>query len=242
MAIQSNTLLAAHRHGVKRLLFLGSSCIYPKLAEQPIRENSLLTGALESTNRAYALAKIAGIELCWSLNRQYGANFLAAMPTNLYGPGDNYHPENSHVIPGLLRRFHEAKVTQQSDVIVWGTGNPKREFMYSDDMAGACVHLMRLPAPAFTELLGSQDIADDEFAPPLINIGTGSDVSIQELSKLIAGTVGYQGEICFDSSKPDGTPRKLLDIARLTDSGFTAATDLATGLSLAYQNFLEIQN
>ena len=186
LAIQDNVINAAWKHGVTRLLFLGSSCIYPKMAPQPLREDSLLTGPLESTNRAYALAKIAGVELCWSYNRQYGAKFLGVMPTNLYGPGDNYHPENSHVIPGLLRKFHEARATGAESVTVWGTGTPRREFLLSDEMADACLHLIQLDDATYGSLLGADEIETGRFAPPLVNIGVGEDVTIAELAKLVA--------------------------------------------------------
>lgn len=234
LAIQGSVIGAAHRHGVKRLLFLGSSCIYPRLAPQPLREDSLLTGPLEPTNRAYALAKIAGIELCWSHNRQHGTRFLAAMPTNLYGPGDNYHPVNSHVIPGLLRRFHEAKLSGAPSVAVWGSGTPRREFLFSDDMADACVHLMRLPDARFDMLLGSDEAASGRFDPPLVNIGTGEDLSIRELVDLIAQTVDYRGDVQFDTSRPDGTPRKLLDVSRLHALGWRHRVELRQGLARAY--------
>jgi len=238
LAIQTNTVHAAYLHGVRRLLFLGSSCIYPKLADQPMRESALLTGPLEPTNRPYALAKIAGIEMCWSYNRQYGTRFLAAMPTNLYGPGDNYHPENSHVIPALLRRIHEAKVQQQASVTVWGTGTPRREFLYSDDMAQACLWLMNLDDEAYTALLGSDESVSGRFEPPLVNIGVGHDVTIRELAELIRMTVGYSGEIVFDSSKPDGTPRKLMDVSLLHSVGWRAHTPLDQGLQTAYREFV----
>ncbi len=237
LAIQNNVINAAWRSGVKRLLFLGSSCIYPKLAPQPLNEKSLLTGPLEPTNRAYALAKIAGIELCWSYNRQYGAQYLAAMPTNLYGPGDNYHPENSHVIPGLLRKFHEARQAGAPSVTVWGTGTPRREFLYSDDMAGACIHLLNLPDERFKTLLGSDEVATGEFNPPLINVGVGDDVTIAELAETIRQVVGYDGRIEFDSSRPDGTPRKLMDVSYINSLGWRATTGLRDGLKIAYDEF-----
>jgi GDP-L-fucose synthase len=237
LAIQTNTIHAAHLAGVKRLLFLGSSCIYPKLAAQPMREDALLTGPLEPTNRPYALAKIAGVEMCWSYNRQYGTRFLAAMPTNLYGPGDNYHPQNSHVIPALLRKFHEAKQRGDKTVTVWGTGTPRREFLYADDMADACVFLMQLPDEQFASLLGSDESATGRFEPPLINVGTGHDITIRELAELVQRTVGHQGGIEFDTSKPDGTPRKLMDVNRLGRFGWTASTALETGLRSAYAEF-----
>ena len=237
LLIQSNIIHAAYVNLVKRLLFLGSSCIYPKLAPQPMREEHLLTGPLEPTNRPYALAKIAGVEMCWSYNRQYGTKYLAAMPTNLYGPGDNYHPENSHVIPALIRKFHEAKVSGASTVTVWGTGTPKREFLYSDDMADACVFLMNLPDDKYESLLGSDESKTGKFEPPLINIGVGHDVSISELAQTVSTTVGFTGGIAFDISKPDGTPRKLMDVARLHSMGWQAPTNLQAGLQVAYQDF-----
>lgn len=235
LEIQSNVIHSSYRNGVKRLLFLGSSCIYPKLAPQPLMEGSLLTSELEPTNRPYALAKIAGIEMCWAYNRQYKCQYLAVMPTNLYGPGDNYHPENSHVIPALLRRFHEAKTSGAPSVTVWGTGTPKREFLYSLDMANACVHVMNLPEATFSTLLG-QD-RNDGLAP-VINIGTGDDVSIRELAEMVKETVGYEGKLEFDTSKPDGTPRKLMDVERLKSLGWRATTSLRDGLALAYGDFV----
>jgi GDP-L-fucose synthase len=241
LAIQINVIHAAHQAGVKRLLFLGSSCIYPKLAPQPMRERDLLTGALEPTNRPYALAKIAGVEMCWSYNRQYGTKYLAAMPTNLYGPGDNYHPTNSHVIPALLRKFHEAKLRGEAQVTVWGTGTPRREFLYSDDMADACVFLMNLPDERYTALLGSDESATGRFEPPLVNIGVGEDVTIAELATTVAGVVGYSGSIVYDSSKPDGTPRKLMDVGLLNGAGWKASTGLESGLKTAYAEFAASQ-
>ena len=241
LIIQNNFIDAAYRSGVERLLFLGSSCIYPKFAPQPLREDSLLTGPLEPTNRPYALAKIAGIEMCWSYNRQYGTRFLAAMPTNLYGAGDNYDLNTSHVVPALIRKFHEAKVRGDARVVVWGTGTPKREFLYGDDMADACVYLMNLPDDVFGGLLGSDESESGRFEPPLVNVGVGEDVSIAELATLIRQIVGFDGEIVFDASKPDGTPRKLLDVARLNALGWRAATSLHTGLTRAYSDFLATQ-
>ncbi|MDH4481141.1 MAG: GDP-L-fucose synthase [Rhodoferax sp.] len=238
LAIQTNVIHAAWQAGVQRLLFLGSSCIYPKLAPQPMPESCLLTGPLEPTNRPYALAKIAGIEMCWSYNRQYGTRYLAAMPTNLYGPGDNYHPTNSHVIPALIRRFHEAKLRGDSVVTVWGTGTPKREFLYSDDMADACVFLMHLPDDRYTSLLGSDESVTGRFEPPLVNIGVGHDVTIAELAAVVQQAVGYTGQINFDPSKPDGTPRKLMDVGRINAHGWIASTPLQAGLAVAYQEFL----
>ena len=239
LAIQTNVIHAARLAGVNRLLFLGSSCIYPKLAPQPMKEKDLLTGPLEPTNRPYALAKIAGIEMCWSYNRQYGTKYLAAMPTNLYGPGDNYHPTNSHVIPALLRKFHEAKLAGAQEVTVWGTGTPRREFLYSDDMADACVFLMNLPDDRYQALLGSDESQTSKFEPPLVNIGVGEDVTIAELAELVRQTVGFEGRIVYDTSKPDGTPRKLMDVGVLNSAGWRATTQLAAGLKNAYKNMLE---
>ncbi len=237
LTIQDNVINAAWKHGVTRLLFLGSSCIYPKMAPQPLREESLLTGPLESTNRAYALAKIAGVELCWSYNRQYGAKFLGVMPTNLYGPGDNYHPENSHVIPGLLRKFHEAREAGAASVTVWGTGTPRREFLLSEEMADACLHLIQLDDATYDSLLGADEIETGKFAPPLVNIGVGEDVTIAELATMIAEVTGFKGRIEFDTSKPDGTPRKLMDVSRLNSLGWKARVSLRDGLKLAYADF-----
>jgi len=235
LAIQTNIIHAAWKNNVRRLLFLGSSCIYPKLAPQPMKEEHLLTSELEPTNRPYALAKIAGIEMCWAYNRQYKTQYLAVMPTNLYGPGDNYHPENSHVIPALIRRFHEAKLAKAPSVIVWGTGTPRREFMYSEDMADACVYLMNVPDAQLVLLLG-QDRNDG--VAPLINIGVGEDLTIRELAETVKSVVGYEGEIVFDATKPDGTPRKLMDVARLNGIGWRAKTPFAQGMRLAYADFL----
>lgn len=237
LAIQSNVITSSHASGVKRLLFLGSSCIYPKLAPQPLKEESLLTGSLEPTNRPYALAKIAGVEMCWSFNRQYGTNYLAVMPTNLYGPGDNYHPENSHVIPAMIRRFHEAKIAGKPSVSVWGTGEPRREFLYSDDMADACVHLISLPDATYAGLLGSDESATGEFMPPVVNIGVGNDLTIRALAELVREVVGFPGRLDFDSTKPDGTPRKLMDVSRLTRLGWVARTPLPEGIAQAYADF-----
>jgi len=234
LLIQSNVIDMAHKADVDRLLFLGSSCIYPKLAPQPMREDQLLTGPLEPTNRPYAVAKIAGIEMSWSYNRQYGTRYLAAMPTNLYGPGDNYDLETSHVIPALIRKMHEARISGQSEVVLWGTGTPRREFLYSDDLADACVFLMNLDQQAFASLVNS------EAFPPLINIGTGQDQTIRELAELVAEVVGFNGRLSFDASKPDGTPRKLLDASRLTSLGWRPRISLSQGLELAYQEFLKV--
>lgn len=232
LAVQINVLEAAHRHGVKRLLFLGSSCIYPRDCPQPIKEEYLMTGPLEPTNSAYAVAKIAGIESCRAYNRQYGARFLAVMPTNLYGPGDSYDLQNSHVLPALIRKMHEAKSRGDQEVVIWGTGNPRREFLYSDDMAEACAFLMDLPDDRFDALLA------DPKTPALINIGCGSDIRIADLARLVADTVGFQGRLVQDASKPDGTPRKLLDVGRLMALGWKPSIALEQGIALAYRDFL----
>lgn len=232
LAIQTNVIDAAYRNGVKRLLFLGSSCIYPRDCPQPISEEYLLTGPLEPTNRPYALAKIAGIEMCWSYNRQYGTRFLSVMPTNLYGPGDNYDLNGSHVIPALIRKFHDAKTRGDMQVDVWGSGKPLREFLYSEDMADACVFLMEMDEPAFDRIL------DAHRYGPLVNIGSGIEVSIAELATIVSRVVGYRGFIVYDSTKPDGTPRKLLDTARLQQLGWRPKTDLESGLALAYRDFV----
>ena len=234
LLIQANVIGSAHKEGVNRLLFLGSSCIYPKLAPQPIPESSLLSGILEPTNRPYAVAKIAGIEACWAYNRQYGTRYLAAMPTNLYGPGDNYDLETSHVIPALLRKMHEAKSTKKREIVLWGTGTPRREFLYSDDLAGACLFLMNLNDQTFDSL------ALSETDPPLINVGSGQDQSIRELAELVARVVGYDGKLAFDQSKPDGAPRKLLDTSRLCSLGWHPTVSLREGLELSYRDFLEL--
>jgi GDP-L-fucose synthase len=239
LAIQTNVIHAAYQNEVNRLMFLGSSCIYPKFAPQPMKEEDLLTGMLESTNRPYALAKIAGVEMCWSYNRQYGTRYLAAMPTNLYGPGDNYDLNNSHVIPALLRKFHEAKINKASEVTVWGTGTPRREFLYSDDLADASVFLMNLPDNEFDRLLGSDESKTGKFEPPLINIGIGEDITIRGLTAIVKEVVGYQGELSFDTTKPDGTPRKLMDVSRLSAAGWSAKTDLRTGIHKAYAAMLQ---
>ena len=239
LAIQTNIIHASYQNAVKRLMFLGSSCVYPKFAPQPMRENCLLTGSLEPTNRPYALAKIAGIEMCWSYNRQYGTRYLAVMPTNLYGPGDSYDLSNSHVTPALIRKFYEAKVRGEQQVVVWGTGSTKREFLYSEDMADACVYLMNLPDDAYCGLLGSDETISGKFEPPLVNIGVGEDVTIGELAALVKEAVGFDGEIIFDTSKQDGTPRKLLDVSRLNAIGWHAPTSLQAGLMKAYADFLK---
>lgn len=275
MMIQNNVIHASYQNGVDRLMFLGSSCIYPKQAPQPLKEEYLLTGPLEPTNQPYAVAKISGIEMCWSYNRQYGTKYLAVMPTNLYGPGDNYHPENSHVIPALIRRIHEAKVKQEAKrkelgdravrsealgdrlsgstspltpdsspvfpdsqnntVTIWGTGTPRREFLYCEDMAKACVYLMMLPQDDYDFFL-------NDITPPLINIGTGEDITIAALAKTICEVVGYRGNIVFDASKPDGTMQKLLDVSLLNRRGWKATTSLEDGLRVAYRLFLEQEN
>ena len=239
LAIQSNVIHQSYLAGVKRLLFLGSSCIYPRDCPQPIKEDYLLTSDLEPTNRPYALAKIAGIEMCWSYNRQYGAQYLAVMPTNLYGPGDNYHLENSHVIPALIRKFHEAKVNNQPVVTVWGTGIPKREFLYSDDMAEGCIFVINLPDEIFMPLLAS---GRNNGLPPLLNLGSNSDLKIAELANLVKDTVGFSGEIVFDKTKPDGTMRKLMDSRRLNQLGWNASTSLKDGLQFAYRSFKDFYN
>jgi GDP-L-fucose synthase len=234
LMMQANVIDAAFHNSVQKLLFLGSSCIYPKLASQPMREDALLTGTLESTNEPYAIAKIAGIKLCESYNRQYGqshgVDYRSVMPTNLYGPGDNYHPENSHVIPALIRRFHEAKVKHLPGVAIWGTGTPRREFLYVDDMAAASVHVMQL-APAVFRAHASEMLSH-------INVGFGVDVTIAELAQTVSAVVGYNGSITFDNSKPDGTPRKLMSNDRLHALGWRPSVSLAEGLRLAYQDFL----
>lgn len=220
IAIAANVIHAAHQNGAEKLMFLGSSCIYPKLAPQPLREDSVLSGPLEPTNEPYAIAKIAGIKMAEAYRSQYGSDFISVMPTNLYGPGDNYHPELSHVVAALIRRFHEAKLSGAKTVAVWGTGTPRREFLYVDDMADACVHLMKTYSGA-----------------ELINIGTGEDIAIAEFARVVAEIVGYRGEISFDTSRPDGTPRKLLDISRLDKLGWRATTPLREGLKRAYDAY-----
>jgi GDP-L-fucose synthase len=234
LAVQLNVLHEAWRVGVKRLLFLGSSCIYPRDCPQPMKEEYLLTGPLEATNRAYALAKIAGIEMCWSYNRQRGTRFLAAMPTNLYGSGDHYDLQNSHVLPALIRKVHEAMQRGERQVAVWGSGRPRREFLLSDDMAAACVHLMQLPAAKFDALVAPAQA-------PLINVGAGEDLSIAELAGLVGDVLGFKGEFVYDASKPDGTPRKLLDVSRLAALGWRARTPLREGIALAYRDFRQRQ-
>lgn len=234
LMVQANVIDAAFKNGVQQLLFLGSSCIYPRNVAQPMREDALLTGTLEPTNEPYAIAKIAGIKLCESYNRQYGVShgvdYRSVMPTNLYGPGDNYHPQNSHVIPALIRRFHEAKVSQAATVAIWGSGTPKREFLYVDDMAAASVFVMNLPKAQY-----------DQYTRPMqshINVGFGSDITIAELAHAVANVIGYAGQITFDASQPDGSPRKLMDSSRLNSLGWSAQVPLTEGLALAYQDFV----
>jgi GDP-L-fucose synthase len=232
LAIQTNVIHAAHRFGVKRLLFLGSSCIYPRDCPQPIKEEYLLTGPLEASNRPYAIAKIAGIETCWASNRQYGTKFIAAMPTNLYGPNDNYDLADSHVLPALLRKMHEGKIANASEVSVWGTGSVRREFLHSDDMADACVFLLNLPDDVYVP------IAQSETQPPLLNIGCGEDLTVRELAELIRKVAGFNGRLEFDVSKPDGTPRKLLDVSRMRALGWQASIGLRDGLASVYRDCL----
>jgi GDP-L-fucose synthase len=232
MMVQANVVHEARVNGVQKLLFLGSSCIYPRMAPQPIKEEYLMSGMLEPTNEPYAMAKIAGIKLCESYNRQYGTDYRSVMPTNLYGPGDNYHPENSHVIPALIRRFHEAKLGNAPEVVIWGSGKPMREFLYVDDMAAACVHVMNLDHETYarhTDPMHSH-----------INVGTGQDVTIADLARMVGEVVGYRGRIGFDTSKPDGTPRKLLDVSKLTQLGWQASMPLPEGLRHAYAAFVEL--
>lgn len=233
LMMECNIIHAAHHHNVQHLLFLGSSCIYPKLAEQPMTEGALLTGMLESTNEPYAIAKIAGIKLCESYNRQFGRNYRSVMPTNLYGENDNFHPENSHVIPALMRRFHEAKLNADSEVLVWGTGTPMREFLYVDDMAAASVHVMELDKETYQ--------ANTESMLSHINVGTGVDCTIREMAMTMSKVVGFSGDVAFDSTKPDGTPRKLMDVSRLASLGWKYKIDLEAGLRSTYQWFLANQ-
>lgn len=229
LMIESNVIHQAWAHGVQKLLFLGSSCIYPKMAEQPITEGALLTGPLEATNEPYAIAKIAGIKLCESYNRQYGTDYRSVMPTNLYGPGDNYHPVNSHVLPALLRRFHEAKLNGDEKVMIWGTGTPRREFLYVDDMADACLYVMELDSLSYQ--------SNTEPMLSHINVGIGEDVTIKEAAEIICSVVGYTGKIEFDTSKPDGTPRKLMDSTKLSKLGWQAKTPLHEGIIKTYEFF-----
>nr|AXL96541.1 GDP-fucose synthetase [Providencia alcalifaciens] len=234
LIMECNIINAAHKNNVQHLLFLGSSCIYPKLASQPMSEDALLTGILETTNEPYAIAKIAGIKLCESYNRQYGRDYRSVMPTNLYGENDNFHPENSHVIPALMRRFHEAKLNNNEQVVVWGTGTPMREFLHVDDMAAASVYVMELDNKTY----------QDNTQPMLshINVGTGVDCTIREMAETMAKVVGFAGKVVFDSSKPDGTPRKLMDVSRLKDLGWSYSIELEDGLDKTYQWFLQNQN
>ncbi|MGN7203646.1 GDP-L-fucose synthase [Pedobacter sp. SAFR-022] len=224
LAIQNNVIHQSYKHGVKKLMFLGSSCIYPKLAPQPLKEEYLLTGLLEETNEPYAIAKIAGIKMCEAYRAQYGCNFISVMPTNLYGFNDNYHPQNSHVLPALIRRFHEAKINNAEQVTIWGSGSPLREFLFADDLAEACYYLMQ-----------------NYDEPTLINIGTGEDISIKDLALLIKKVIGYEGALTFDSSKPDGTPRKLMDVSKLHKLGWKHKVELEQGIKLAYEDFLNIR-
>ena len=232
LAIQTNVIHESWRNNVKRLLFLGSSCIYPRDCPQPIREEYLLTGPLEPTNRPYAVAKIAGIEMCWSYNRQYGTRYIAVMPTNLYGSGDNYDLNNSHVLPALIRKMHEAKMAKSQEVVVWGTGMPRREFLYNQDMADACIYLLEQDEDRLGSLFSDQ-------RPPLINIGCGEDLTIRELAELVKKVVGFEGDLAFDASKPDGTMRKLMDVSYMTSLGWTRKTLLEDGIHQAYQAFLK---
>jgi GDP-L-fucose synthase len=232
LLVEANTCRAAHSIGVTRLIFLGSSCIYPRDCPQPIKEEYLLTGPLEATNRPYALAKIAGIEMCWSYNRQYGTKWLAAMPTNLYGPGDNYDLNNSHVLPALIRKMHEAKVSGAAEVVLWGSGKPKREFLYVDDLAKALVFLATLDEQRYNTLVAPSQC-------PLINVGTGTDLTIRELAETVAGVVGYKGKFVQDTSKPDGTMRKVMDVSKIQGLGWKATTSLKEGIHLTYKIFNE---
>lgn len=233
LMIQSNVIDAAYRHGVNSLLLLGSSCIYPRLASQPMAETELLTGSLEPTNEPYAIAKIAGIKLCESYNRQYGTDYRSVMPTNLYGENDNFDPDQSHVVPAIIRRFHEAKLNEAPEVVIWGSGEPRREFLYVDDMANACVHVMNLSKPAYEEAV--------DVRLSHINIGTGLDCTIKQLALTVAKVVGYKGVVVFDSSKPDGAPRKLLNVERLKSLGWAAQIDIETGLKMTYDWFITNQ-
>jgi GDP-L-fucose synthase len=232
LAIQTNVIHEAWRNDVKRLLCLGSSCIYPKDCPQPIKEEYLLTGELEPTNRPYALAKIAGLEMCWSYNRQYGSRYITVMPTNLYGPNDNFDLNTSHVLPALIRKMHEAKVANADEVVVWGTGTPMREFLYSDDMANACLHLLEQPEERLESLFS-------DVHPPLVNVGCGTDLTIRDLAELIRQIVGFSGKLVFDTSKPDGTMRKLLDVNKMTQLGWQASTSMRDGITMAYQTYLK---
>ena len=250
VAIQANVIHESYKSAVRRLLFLGSSCIYPRECPQPMKEEYLLTGSLEQTNRPYAVAKIAGIEMCWAYNRQYKTQYLAIMPTNLYGPGDNYDLENSHVLPALIRKMHEAKLSGAESASIWGSGKPMREFLYSDDLGDAALFLMDLPEKKFTPLLGAESAElspqsngltaasiTPQFSPPLINIGVGKEISIKELAELVRHVVGYTGKLAWDSTKPDGTPRKLLDVDKITELGWTYRTSLKDGIRKVYEKF-----
>jgi GDP-L-fucose synthase len=236
LMIQSNIIHNSYLYGAKRLLFLGSSCIYPRLAPQPIKEEYLMTGSLESTNSSYAIAKISGIEMCWSYNRQYGTQFIPVMPTNLYGTNDNFDLENSHVVPALIRKVHEAKTAGADSVTIWGTGTPRREFLYVDDLAEACIHIMSLPDESLNKILN--ETQNDLRNSWLINIGTGTDITIQELAKMICKVIGFRGGLVFDRSKPDGTPRKLLDISRLKALGWFHKVPLEEGIKRTYEWFI----
>lgn len=232
LAIQTNVIHESWRNNAKRLLFLGSSCIYPKDSPQPIKEEYLLTGELEPTNRPYALAKIAGLEMCWSYNRQYGSRYITVMPTNLYGPNDNYDLNTSHVLPALIRKMHEAKLNNLSEVVVWGTGAPKREFLYSDDMADACIYLLEQPEEELQSLFSDTE-------PPLVNVGCGKDLTVRELAETIKNIIGFSGELTFDNTKPDGTMRKLLDVNKLSQMGWQAKTTLRNGIAMSYDSYLK---
>ena len=234
LAIETNIIDCAYRSGVKRLLFLGSSCIYPRDADQPLKEEYLLSGPLEATNRPYAVAKIAGIEMCWAYNRQYGTRYLAVMPANIYGPGDNYNVELSHVIPALIRKMHEGAVFDFKEVALWGTGRARREFLYSDDLANACLYLLNLNETVFSRL------TENTISAPVINVGTGQDMTIRDLAELVARTVGFGGLLKFDETKPDGTPRKVLDISKLSSLGWQATTPLHDGIVHTYKEFKKI--
>ena len=233
LQIQNNVIHQSYLNGVKRLLFLGSSCIYPKLAPQPMKEEHLLTGLLEPTNEPYAIAKISGIKMCESYNRQYGTKFIAVMPTNLYGPGDNFHPENSHVLPALIRRFHEAKIKNAAEVVVWGSGTPRRELLYVDDMAAGCLFLMEQP----DEVIAAELLSYPK--PCFVNIGTGEDVPIRELAEIVARVVGFNGKLLFDATKPDGTPRKLEDVSRIHALGWKSKVKLEEGISFTYGYYIQ---
>jgi GDP-L-fucose synthase len=230
LLIAVNAVTESRRASVKRLLFLGSSCIYPRMARQPLTEDAWLTGPLEPTNRPYAIAKIAGVEMCWSFNRQFGTHYIAVMPTNLYGPADNYDPDGSHLIPALIRKMHDAKVRGMREVVIWGTGTPKREFLYSEDAAGACIFLANLPDAAFEAIVNSE--------PPILNVGSGSELTIADVAEMVRETVDVNVIFKFDHTKPDGTPRKLLDSSRINALGWRATTPLGEGLRLSYQSFL----